>query len=607
MRKGFLLSPLIIFILFLAGYEIYTSNKGRELFTAAHIVEGLNLATAIKMQVMEYYSTQGEFPDSNADLGLPSPRLLSGRSVKSIEVSMGGKITVTYKNAIKKDASIVLIPNIPSGYSLQGIEWVCTTETIDQSVFANISAPCFYSPPSILNELVDAVVAANEAQVQSAINHGADINAILHGDSPLALAISHDRYAIARQLVAAGANVNQKALLYNGMSPLMQAASLGREKLAALLLDHGAEIDAVDNMGRTALMYAAKNGRKPVTELLLSRGANPLLTDNRGRDAIKYAKRYGRGTGNDKLIENAQQRYSTLQMLHDRASGVGNIMRAARQGDVENIRQLLQAGESVEVVDSNNASALHYAAESQQYFAVKALLEAGIDANGADRDGNTPLLLAVKNGARDIVAVLIQSGAKVNVVDRYRNTPLLMAIRFGYTDIVKLLLNAGASESANKALYESFVSPASSESLLDIQSLILDSGLILDYGAQNVESLLLQSIKANRILVVRFLLENGVSLNELIGVFPLQLAVQSRSYEIVRFLVGHGVRIDAVDEEGKTALMFAVETGQIHLVKYLLDAGANVDVIDKNGLTALRMAKANYSEDIVELLRQHKK
>jgi ankyrin repeat protein len=67
------------------------------------------------------------------------------------------------------------------------------------------------------------------------------------------------------------------------------------------------------------------------------------------------------------------------------------------------------------------------------------------------------------------------------------------------------------------------------------------------------------------------------------------------------------VRIDAVDEEGKTALMFAVETGQIHLVKYLLDAGANVDVIDKNGLTALRMAKANYSEDIVELLRQHKK
>jgi len=53
--------------------------------------------------------------------------------------------------------------------------------------------------------------------------------------------------------------------------------------------------------------------------------------------------------------------------------------------------------------------------------------------------------------------------------------------------------------------------------------------------------------------------------------------------------------------------MFAVKAGNVRLVKYLLNAGANIEVVDVNGLTALRMAKANYAENIIELLRKYKK
>ena len=156
MNRQVLFSPILILILLLAGYEFYTSLKGRELLTAAHLVEGLSSATPIKIKVAEFYYSRGEFPSSNAELGLPSPAAMYGRSVKSIEVSMGGKITVAYKNAFKKDSSIILTPTIPSGYSANSIEWVCTTESIEQSLFDNISAPCFYAPPDALNKLMDS-------------------------------------------------------------------------------------------------------------------------------------------------------------------------------------------------------------------------------------------------------------------------------------------------------------------------------------------------------------------------------------------------------------------------------------------------------------------
>lgn len=607
MKKRFILSPLLIFFVFLVGYEIYTSYKGRELLVAAHLVEGLSLAAPIKMRVVEFYNMQGEFPDSNAELGLPSPSSLYGRSVKSIEVSMGGKVTITYKNALKKDSSIILTPAIPGGYSLQAIEWVCTTETIEQSLFENISVPCFYSPPGPLNDLMNAIIAVDEVKVHTAIRNGVDVNAVLHGDTPLLAAIGRGGYAITLQLITAGVNVNQGALAYRGITPLIHAAILGKDGVSILLLDHGADIDAVDDVGKTALMHAAEKGRKNIVELLLSRGANLSLVDNRGRDAAYYAKKRGRRVGIGKLIDEARLHGLAKSVQHEQVTGVSDLMRAAGQGDIAEARRLIGMGAPVGAVDGHNATALHYALESRHDLIAGMLIEAGIEVNTADRDGNTPLLLAVKSGVPEIVSILIQSGAKVNVKDRYHNSPFLLAIRYGHNDIVELLLRAGVDESINKALYASFLSPASAESVVVIQQLILNSKLEVEHDAEDLGLLLVAAIKAERISIVRFLLKRGVDLDADIDGLPLHIATQNGVYEIARLLVEHGANIDVVNREGKTALMLAVETGQSRLVKLLLDAGADIDVTDINGLSALRMAKANYSEDIVELLRQYKK
>ena len=66
-----------------------------------------------------------------------------------------------------------------------------------------------------------------------------------------------------------------------GCTPLMAAADAGRTAVVRLLLDRGAQIDAMDAGHRTALMAAAASGHTEVVKLLLERGADVLV---RGED-----------------------------------------------------------------------------------------------------------------------------------------------------------------------------------------------------------------------------------------------------------------------------------------------------------------------------------
>ena len=61
----------------------------------------------------------------------------------------------------------------------------------------------------------------------------------------------------------------------NGQTTLSYAAEHGHEAVVRLLLDKGADIEAVDREGRmTALLYTTKHGHEVVARLLLDKGAN---------------------------------------------------------------------------------------------------------------------------------------------------------------------------------------------------------------------------------------------------------------------------------------------------------------------------------------------
>jgi ankyrin repeat protein len=100
------------------------------------------------------------------------------------------------------------------------------------------------------------------------------------------------RTKIAELLLDKGADVNA-ADMYN-RTALMYAATGPFPEMVELLLDHGAEVNRRDQgEGFTALMFAGAEGNTDVVRLLLQHGADPSIKDVDGDTALDFARQNG--------------------------------------------------------------------------------------------------------------------------------------------------------------------------------------------------------------------------------------------------------------------------------------------------------------------------
>jgi ankyrin repeat protein len=80
---------------------------------------------------------------------------------------------------------------------------------------------------------------------------------------------------------------------------------------------------------------------------------------------------------------------------------------------------------------------------------VKKLLEAGADVNAKDDYGDTALIGASKNGHTQIVKELIKEGADASAKNDNGYTALTLASMWGHIKVVRELLKAGANPNIN--------------------------------------------------------------------------------------------------------------------------------------------------------------
>ena len=118
---------------------------------------------------------------------------------------------------------------------------------------------------------------------------GFDVNSCNRiGFTPLLGAIQFKDYDYILLLLQYGANPN--AMMQDGSTPLMSASASGQEKVVKALIDYNAKINFQDIKGKTALMDAAEEGYYDIVKLLVENGAKVEVRDDKGKSAYDYAR-----------------------------------------------------------------------------------------------------------------------------------------------------------------------------------------------------------------------------------------------------------------------------------------------------------------------------
>ncbi|KAJ7595572.1 ankyrin repeat-containing domain protein [Mycena floridula] len=117
-----------------------------------------------------------------------------------------------------------------------------------------------------------------------------------------------------------------------------------------------------------------------------------------------------------------------------------------------------------------------------------------------------------------------------------------------------------------------------------------------DMTARGNPTVLYAAAEAGHLETVKFILEHGVDVNAKGGLWDCALGAAARwgKIEVVEYLLNHGADPDAHDDILKSAVY-----GGLEIVKMLIDKGVNLQV---QGQGALEKASINGNLDIVKLL-----
>ena len=214
-----------------------------------------------------------------------------------------------------------------------------------------------------------AVLPDNVLVLMSDAHH---VDWIMH---PLAVAVTRGATKALKEILAAGANTER--LDSDGETALFVAAAAGREKETKMLLDAGADVNALSNIT----------------------GFTPLFRASSGQDCM--------GTGVIKILLDSGAQLNATCCPGSANTGLTALHYAAIGGCESSIRALVKAGLDPSVPTDLNRTPLHMAGAAKHADAVGVLLALGADPNRVDYLGNTPLMDATHRRCEACVSRLL--------------------------------------------------------------------------------------------------------------------------------------------------------------------------------------------------------
>ncbi len=393
-------------------------------------------------------------------------------------------------------------------------------------------------------------------------------------------------------LLEHGADINIEDSV--GKTPLHYAASTNMDRFAPFvqfLLDNGADIDAQD-IGLNTPLHEAVDGSTAVVELLLSSGANPNIKNIYGHSSQKSAEFKG---NKEKLA------------LFAKFKGIGSIHNAAEHGVLDKIKSLVEQGTDVNSLNENGFTALQIATWSEQLEAVKLLIELGAEVNLATDKMITPLHYAVDRNNINIANVLLDNKASVDIDTLSGTNAAGEAFAWNrliiYDTIMELYPEVTAKY-VNIETLEDIRKQARIDARKDKHKYFNHD---VSVWATDSKSKLHQAVYYGDKSQIVKLLSKGADINgfDAKGDTPLNCAVNIDNEDIFNLLIKKGADINKLNKNGTGLIHSAADQGRVEFIELLLNKGIDINQKAKNGQTAFHYAVGFDLDDTMQTLLEN--
>jgi ankyrin repeat protein len=217
---------------------------------------------------------------------------------------------------------------------------------------------------------------------------------------------------------AVAANLLETARLLLKDTPTLQptdspeiivASYYGNIQMVQLLVQHGADVNALGGDYGSALQAASYDGHIDIVQLLIEHGADVNAQGGHFGSALQAASHNGHMNTIQLLIEHGAD-------VNAQGGHFGSALQAAsHNGHMNTIQLLIEHGADVNVQVGFYGSALQAVSHNRHPDIVQFLIEHGADVNAQGGEYGTALQVASYKGHIDIVQLLIGHGADVHV------------------------------------------------------------------------------------------------------------------------------------------------------------------------------------------------
>jgi uncharacterized protein len=252
--------------------------------------------------------------------------------------------------------------------------------------------------------------------------------------------------------------------------------------------------------------------------------------------------------------------------------GLTPLIFAAREGDLESAKLLIEAGAPINQVTEYGWTPLLTAVNNRNYLLAKYLLEKGADPNIANKGGWTPLYLATDNRNIEGGDYPVPKGD------------------MDHLEIITLMLEKGADP--NKKVKDNTLT----RTIFTMQWFFEDGATPFIRAAQSSDTTLMKLLlqyKADP-KAVTTLGDNAMTVSG--GIGWVEGVTYERSakenYEAMKMLLDLGLDPNHANNEGRTPLMGAAMKGRSEVIQLLVERGAKLETHDKGNRDTDKVSSA---------------